>query len=262
MKNRGFIIALIILLIIIVISLIWFLIMFISGKQNFFMGFQKKSTNLVYDEIFELEEFKNIEITSDAGEITVEESENNSVRVVVYAQNEADVKVKISGNTLNVKNTTSKKNNFFNARAYINDIIVYVPENFSEEIKIKSNYGDCKVASFENASVNIDLDCGDIAVDEVKNANIKNSYGDIKINTILNKCNIDSSCGDVKIVELDLNEDSTIKIDLGDVKIEKTNDIYVDASVDLGDINIKDNNRHSDITLKIKSDCGDIHVGD
>ena len=61
---------------------------------------------------------------------------------------------------------------------------------------------------------------------------------------------------------MEINEDSSIKSNFGDVKIEKINNVYVDAKVDLGDVKIEGNDRHSDITLKIKSDCGDIKVGE
>lgn len=47
---------------------------------------------------------------------------------------------------------------------------------------------------------------------------------------------------------------------MGDVKIEEKNDIYVDAKVDLGDCKIGNNNRHSEITLKVDMSCGDIKI--
>lgn len=39
-----------------------------------------------------------------------------------------------------------------------------------------------------------------------------------------------------------------------------TNDIYIDAKTDLGDVDVNHNNRMSGITLKIKNNCGDIEV--
>ena len=81
-------------------------------------------------------------------------------------------------------------------------------------------------------------------------------------NTIFNKCNINSACGDIKVYSVQIQENSSIKSDFGDVKINNSNDIYVDTNVDLGDVKIRNNNRYSDITLKIDSSCGDIKVGD
>ena len=64
----------------------------------------------------------------------------------------------------------------------------------------------------------------------------------------------------IKIDKVQIAEDSYIKSDYGDVRIKETNDIYIDAKTDLGDVKINTNNRHSEITLKIEGDCGDIKV--
>ena len=58
MKNKGFIITLIILLSIIVFFLVMFLVMSLKGGTNFRNGIfsiGSKSTNIIYDKQFELE---------------------------------------------------------------------------------------------------------------------------------------------------------------------------------------------------------------
>ena len=42
--------------------------------------------------------------------------------------------------------------------------------------------------------------------------------------------------------------------------IKSTNDIYIDAKTDAGDVKISKNNRKSDIELNIRTDAGDIKV--
>lgn len=261
MKNRGFIIALIILLVIVILSLVWLLIACISGRMNFWNGFTRKSKNLVYDEIFEVSEVKDIEVSSKAGDITFKESSSDEIRVVVYAKSKDDASVKLNGSTLSVKNDIERNNRWFNFDT-LSDIIIYIPNDFENKITIKNNYGDCELISLKEASLDVHLDCGDLSLQKIKNVNIKSNYGDVKISDVLNKCTIDSSCGDIKIENMEINEDSSIKSNFGDVKIEKINNVYVDAKVDLGDVKIEGNDRHSDITLKIKSDCGDIKVGE
>lgn len=44
------------------------------------------------------------------------------------------------------------------------------------------------------------------------------------------------------------------------MKIGETNDIYIDAKTDLGEVKVNRNNRYSEITLEIENDCGDIKV--
>ena len=61
-------------------------------------------------------------------------------------------------------------------------------------------------------------------------------------------------CGNAEIDTLSINENSNIEVDLGNIEIGSTNDIYIDASVDLGKTNINNNNRNSSVTLKVKCD--------
>ena len=47
---------------------------------------------------------------------------------------------------------------------------------------------------------------------------------------------------------------------MGDISVGKTNDILIDAKTSLGEVNIRNNNYKSDITLSIDNSCGDITV--
>lgn len=261
MKNKGAIITLIVLLGIIVIGLIVFLCMVLNGKHiRFGIGnWSKKSTNIIYDTTYELESIDNLEILSSAGNINFEESTDGKIRVVAYGKNENDIKVNYSNNKLKI-DYSIHNHIMFGFNFQTNDIIVYIPSDYSKEIKLDLDYGDINMIDLENATINIKEDCGSIKLGKVKNTTVDSSYGDVKIDTILNKCKIDTDCGSVKIGSATINENSYIKVDLGDVKIGETNDIFIDTKVDLGDTKINTNNRHSDVTLKIEVDCGDIKV--
>ena len=85
MKNKGLIITLIILLSIIIFFLVMFLVMYLKGGMSFKNGIfsiGSKSTNIIYDKQFELEDIKDIDIKQDAGDIIIKESENDSIKVV------------------------------------------------------------------------------------------------------------------------------------------------------------------------------------
>ena len=71
---------------------------------------------------------------------------------------------------------------------------------------------------------------------------------------------IKQDCGDVEIENITLNKDSKISNDFGVITIDSTNDIFIDAEVELGDKKKKKNNRKSNITLEIENECGDIKV--
>lgn len=265
MRNKPLIITLIVLLSIIAILLTVFLVLAIFGVEfpvfanNSFRNINK---NIIFEQNYEPEYIEKIDIFSDAGNVKILETSENSIKVDIYGKSDrnlGDINFSNENGTLKFE-IRGMRNKFINFGFSSNDIIIYVPKEFLKEIKVKSNYGDVEIGEFENVSVDLKQDCGDIDLGKAKNATIKSSYGDVRISNILNKCDIDLSCGDVKIQNLQINEDSIIKNDLGDIKIEQTNDIFIDGKTDLGDEKIENSNRHSEITLTLKNSCGDIKV--
>lgn len=262
MKNNGLIITSIILLSIVVIFLIVFLVMALTGNMKFQgirFGINSKSTNIIYDKKFEIEDIQNIKVKQDAGDIIVKETSNDYIQVVLYGDDEKDAQVNLNEGELNV-DFTHKRFNFISFGQTKNDIIIYVPSNYLGKLKIDNNFGNCEIENLENATIDIDSSAGDIKIGKVNEATVKCSCGNIDISEIKNKCYIKSDCGNVNIDKVSIKESSTIISNLGNVEINNTNDIYIEANVDLGKVNVNNNNRSSDITLKISSDCGNITV--
>lgn len=265
MKNKGIIITLIILLAFIIIGLIIFLILSLTGKLHLFgrfNGFGTKSTDIIIDEKYKFEGIENIEVLSKAGDVTFKESTDNQIRIVVYGQDSSNCKISVNDGKIKIDYSKYYKYSWFGFFNYTNDIIVYIPNTYSNEINITNNYGECNLADLENATITIKSNCGEIKLGKARNVNLNCDYGNIEIDTILNKCIIESNCGDIKINNLQIQGNSSIESDLGNIKIKEINDIYVDVDVDLGDVNVNKNNRHSNIILKIESDCGNVKVGE
>ena len=264
MKNKGLIITLIILLSIIILFLVMFLVMFLKGGINFKNGkisIGSKSTNIIYEKRYELEDIKDINIKQDAGDIIFKETTEDYINVVIYGENENDAQVDLYSGNLSIDNTHNRRNDsFFNFGVKENDIIIYIPFSYSNEIKIKNDYGKCEITDLENATVDIDCDAGNVELGKIKNATVKCDYGNIEIKEITNKCDVKADCGSINIYTISIKEDSTIKADLGNVNINNTNDIYIDANVDLGKININKNFRNASVTLKINCDCGNVTI--
>ncbi len=261
MSNRGLIIALIILLIIIIILLIAFLGLSLNGKIGLQRWNAKKSSQVIFDNAYEVSQVEHLEILSTAGDIEFKESTDEKVRVVVYGEEEQELKVDLNGNRLKVDYSQYKnKKIFWGFHFYINDIVIYLPKDYANEISVKANYGDIRAIDLENASMNIKEDCGDVVLGKVKDVFVKNHYGDVKIEAVENKVEITSDCGDVKIGSLNIIENSSIENSLGDIKIGQTNEIYIEAKTDLGDVKINRNNRYAEVILKIKNSCGDIKI--
>lgn len=258
MKNKGIIIGLIISIVILILFLIALLCFGITGKLN--LGyFSSNSQTIIYEHNYEIEGIENIVVKNSYGDITIKESEGNMVSIIAYGNDDSKINVKNENNILEIKSSHPKKWFFGNSGEI--QIEIMVPRSFANNIELENDLGDIDIENFENATLKITEDCGDVTVGSVKNITVSNSLGDIEIKSILNKCSIKNDCGNLKIDELNINENSNIKLDLGDVKISNVNDIYIDAETDLGKVKLDSNNRSSEITLKIENDCGDIKVG-
>ena len=263
MKNKSVIITLIIIISIIIVLLVMFLIMALKGRVSLKIGFDNSisnSSNIIFEEQFETKDIKKIDINQDAGNIIFKQSTDGFIKVTIYGENKDEVKVNLKNSELEIDYTHKNNVEIFNFIDKKSEIIIYVPSDFSEEINIGNNYGNIEIIDLENITVNINSDSGDIQLGKVKNANIKNNYGNIDVKEILNKCDIEADCGNIKIDKVKIQENSLIKANLGNITINNTNDIYIDAEVDLGTLNINKNNRASEITLKIHNDCGNIEI--
>ena len=293
MKNKSLIILLITLLSIIVIALVVFMINVLNGNFNFrnFNFSHKVSNELVLDKVYDTA-FNKIKIKANASDIYVKESTNSEVRVIIYGDKEKN-SVHINNDELIIESKEDSCKGFcFNIK--IAKIEIYVPNTNKGIIEVENNYGDVDIDKFLNSDIKIDEDCGDVTVlgannvditndygnivlEQANVANIKSSAGDIKIDTIndiilkndygnveVNKVNnylnMKTDYGDIKIKNINIQKDSYIKNDFGNIEIGYTNEIYINADTDLGNVEINNNYQKSDITLKIENDCGDIEV--
>lgn len=265
MKNKGLIITLIILLVVVIALLVGFLVLCLTGNINFKDGIRigmKKGDQLIYNEVYDIENVKTIDINQDAGDIIFKNTEENNIRVEVYGEKKSDAEVSLISDELKIKfNNGNNGWKFFNFGGISGDIKIYIPSTYAGNIKIKNDAGDIRLANLENSNLDIDCDAGNIKIDKIKGVSVKCDAGNVEIGTILNKCNIRVDCGNVDIKKIELKEDSKIKTDAGNIKIDEAEDIYIDANVDLGKCNINSNNRNAEVTLKLNCDLGDINVG-
>lgn len=261
MNNKTPIILLLILLSLIIFALVMFLVVNLTGGKARIINIGSKNNKIIYNESFNLEEIKNIEIKQDAGDITFKESTDDNITVTAYGEEVQDIEVTLNGDKLTVDYTRKNRFIFFNFGNIKNDIIINIPASYNNTIKIDNNLGNCYINDLPNATINVNCDAGNVETGKIKNANIKCDLGQVEIEEILNKCDIKVDSGNVEIEKLLINENSKIKADLGNINIKETNDIYINASVDLGKANINGNNRSSEITLELECDCGNISVG-
>lgn len=261
MSNKTPIVFTIILLSVIIFCLVMFLVTYLCGERIKMFSIGSRNSNMILDREIELGDIKDIEIKQDAGNVIFKESTNNKIRVIAYGKNENDIKINESSDKLSIDYTRQKRIVFFNFGNIKNDIIIYIPTNYSNEITIHNDLGNCEIIDLPDASLDIDCNAGNVEVGKVKNATIKCDLGKVELDEVLNKCDIEIDSGNVEIMKLFINEDSKIKCDLGNINIKEINDIYIESNMDLGQTNINGSNRNADVTLRLECDCGNINVG-
>ena len=293
MKSKKAIALLITLLVLLIISLVGLMIFIMNNKFNMkFKGiFTQRIEELQIEETYK-NNYEKININTDAADVYVKQSEDEDIHVKVYSEKE---KSRVIDNEIELNiEVEQKKCVGICINNKVSKVELYIPENYEKEIKIDNKYGDIEIASFEKLNLEIKEDAGDIKIASANIVNINNSYGDIEIGTIkegtikeaagdikIDKVNsidiknnfgdtkitevneyikIDADAGDVRINTLNITKDSFIEMNAGDVRIENTNDIYVDAETDVGSAKVNNNNRNAEITLKIENNVGDIKV--
>ena len=277
-NNKGLIIFIISLLSIVSIGLIVFLVFAIRNKGNFNFSFNSGvSNNIIFEEKYD-NDFSLVDISSDAANVYIKNTNDEQFRVVVYGEKE-DLDVNTNNDKLDIDLKAQKCVGFcFNRKIAkienkYGDIFVeefaknvfHIIENagdvkVSEALKlyVDNTYGDVEVGTVESSEIN--LKCGDLEIGTVTELVAVNNYGDIEIKKIKGKFDIKNDCGDIEIDKIDIDSDSSIVSKMGDVEINSTNEIYIKVDHNLGDVDINNNYKNSDITLTINSKLGDVEI--
>ena len=259
MKNKKSIIALISVLSIITIALIILFIIFLTNgntlKKYFKFGI-KTNSKIICNEKYKL---NNIDITTNNSDIEFKYSEDENIKVVVYGEEKENLKVEENLESISI-DFKEENTHFFGIDLTTNKIEVYIPRTFDKNINIKSDLGDVKSVDLKNSHIKIDADCGDVKLKKVKSVDVTSKLGDIEIEQISEYLNLDVDCGDIEIDNIILTKNSKIESNLGNIEIDKTNDIYIEAKTDLGDVDVKHSNRYSEVELDVYADCGDIKI--
>lgn len=277
-KSKFKIIFLIILLSFVVLGLLGFMVSVIFGWLPF-RGFNftsyKVSEHLAYSKIYDIN-FQKIEVDATMGNIEMLPSNDGKVHVLIYSDSDL-FHVEDNNSNLSIVFTEEKGFNFsfFKSKDLIQ---IYVPVDTSTFFTFISDFGNVRVDDFSNASfdistnmgdvfidsarkIDIDNDMGDVTIGNVCNLKVTQDMGDLEVDTVSSRLSVDNDMGKVFLNNVSLDYDSKITVNLGDVEIRKISNIYVDATVDMGDVDITKNDRGASCILTIKSDIGDIVVG-
>lgn len=266
-KNNSLSIFLIILLSIAGLAIVGFFIFAISGSNggaSWSFGISNTAPDTLVDEqSFKLSDFNTIRAKVDAGEIEIfssaNETEQDKISVRVYAKDKSYAEIRTEGSTLNIEDHTPECHIF----CFNNNAVKYtlsIPSTYAGYFDLNSDYGDIRLGDFKDATVEAVSNYGNIKIDSIKVANLQLDAGNAEINACYGKLNIENDMGNVKIRHLELTENSSIKLDMGNATVDDAGDIRIDARVDMGNTNIEKNNYNSPITLTIENDMGNVTV--
>lgn len=266
--EKTVVILKIVLLTLLIFTLVGVLVLFINKDFKFNLN-----AKLVYDQNI-TEEFNKIDISTDSLDVKFVKSNDDTVNVKIYDNEDNDVIVEVENETLKI--VSNKKNTCFFCMFQNRKVIITLPEKIYDlvidtksgdinseidfnKVNIVSTSGDIKFNNIKKAFVKITS--GDIEIKEVDDLKVKSTSGDLEINKINKHIDIKTTSGDIEINNLNLTKNSNITVTSGDIMISKASkDIYYNTSVISGDVNIKNNNRHADIELMISAKSGDIIV--
>ncbi len=126
------------------------------------------------------------------------------------------------------------------------------------KLSAEASSGDIEVGKVGESTIK--TSSGKILVESAKRLQAEASSGEIDINKIEEYCNLVTSSGSIEIDSLNIIENSNINAKSGDVDIRSKNDIYIETETGSGDADVTNNNRMSEIVLKISTTSGNIKV--
>lgn len=296
MENKKIAFGLIIVLLVMILLIVGFMsYKIVDFKKNGSYDIFKFSfnfndighyDNVVFDKTYD-NNFDKIIIDSYVSDIYVRESTDDNFKVVVNSESENDITSNVDDSTLNIKMKERKyrkipKIELYLPRSYNSSVIInnkagdikvddyllasFEIDNYSGDVKINNcnrvdinnKSGDIKIAKAEQ--INIVSKSGDISINKTDLLMIDSTTGDIKIDSVDNKFDIKSKSGDVQINTINIKQNSSIKNQFGDISINSTNKIRINADIGTGDSKINNNWSDSSIILDIDSKCGDLDI--
>ena len=219
--------------------------------------------DLIFDKTYELDGKESINIRTVAANVIIKENNENNIKVAIYGKEGLEINANEDEKNLLIDFKDQDENHVFamGINDFTNKMVIYLPRNYANSINIDTKYGNIDIGlDLNNTSLEIDSEYGNIDMKYIKNAKVECEFGNIQIEKVLNKIDLKTNYGNIMIEELDINEDSNIVTEYGNIEITKTSDIRIDTDVKFGEANVKNSKQDADVTLNIASQMGFIEV--
>ena len=226
-------------------------------KKMFGIGTSEK---LIEEKDIEL--LKNLEIKFNTGTVDIVPSEDGKIKVMLYSDRECEHSINTEELGTAKIEINEKKLSFFK-RIFNHKqarILVYIPSDYEGNIDIDGDVGDINIDNYKYSILNTKLNVGDIYIDGIKEATVDLDAGNLKIKQLFSDMDLKVNAGNIKMKEVTLLKNSNIHVNVGNVTIEETNEIKIEADAKVGTKDIKKSDDKAEISLNIIVDVGNITV--
>lgn len=201
---------------------------------------------------------ENLNINLKEGSVKLHVFNEAGYKVDFY-ESEYDKKtITYENNTLNIKQNSNNKINFFNftfISKKISTVNVYLPETFNGKTTIKTTSGDITIENYSFSSLDLDVSSGNISLNKVlvdKEISVEATSGNIKINELeALDLYVKSTSGNLELENSNIKINTALKITSGNIKVEKTLTPIILINAVSGNVNLKhidSNNINVDVT--------------
>ncbi|MCH4153811.1 MAG: DUF4097 domain-containing protein [Mageeibacillus sp.] len=201
-----------------------------------------------YELLSDERDIEGIDIDVEAGDVNITADStvsNVSVSTNIPSENiQAEID---SEGILTVKDLRTEENyeglNFdFGGFADDEYVTIVVPEETLDTLSVNVKYGDINISSVSAKEETVSQACGDFTADSctVGSGNIENNCGDIRFNnSSVSLDKVTSDLGDIRFESCSILTDMAIESSCGDVDIVDTvNKCVYKADTDCGDVNL------------------------
>ena len=261
MNNKSSIVTLIVILSIFVIGLTTGMILMMNKNFDFNFRFNFDDSNMTLVSSLEVnnETIDEIDIKVFSTDIEVKNSDNG-IRLEYYSNTDNNTEIIRSNNSI-ILDENDGKNTCVGFCNINRKVIVYLPTDFSGYLSIETESGDIDSTNDMLDNLSIITTSGDVNLKGTADSHIVTTSGDININNVNKRLRVITTSGDVNVNKFNILENSTIESTSGDIDIINNNsNCYVETKTTSGDIKVNKSDRKSDLILNIKTTSGDINV--
>lgn len=241
----------IILYVIFIIILLTFMI-FTLFKREFVFSFGDYDKVELHNEVYEMGDVGKLDVDLVSTDLTIKYSEDERIRIVIYGKEGRKDRYIISNENKSLKIEEKAYSSFcFGFCFYNEEVVVYLPESYNNDIDIKGTSGDINIMNDYYGKMNIQTVSGEINVLDVGDIIANSTSGDIMINNAKD-VDVNSTSGEISIKSANNVKAETTS---GDINIGEAS--LIDANSTSGEVEIGKSGN-----VKVSTISGDVEIVD